>query len=183
MRAIAVLTLAAVALCACATSAGRDDSPTSTVKGFSEWYLASAAGGFPGSDHWPALRPMVTPAFYAALEKGHAGMECHRNATQGTEPPPLAGDLFVSLFEGATSLVSLAVISRSRDQSDVAATWQYDDSRPGQSPARWTDRVILKQIDGRWLIDDFIHEGTWDFAVKGSVTRILMEVAKECATD
>jgi hypothetical protein len=181
MRAIGALTLAAVALSACTTPAGRDGSPTSTVSGFAKWYLASAAGGFPGSDTWPALRPMVTPAFYAALEQGHAGMECHRNATQGTEPPPLAGDLFVSLFEGATSLVSLAVISRNRGQAVVAATWQCGDSRPGQSPAQWTDRVILKQIDGQWLIDDFMHDGTWDFAVQGSVTRGLMEVAKECA--
>ena len=181
MRAIGVIALAANALCACTTPAGRDDSPTSTVSDFSRWYLASAAGGFPPSDTWPALRALVTPAFYAALEKGHAGMECHRSATQGTEPPPLAGDLFVSLFEGATSLVSLAVVSRTRDQAVVGATWRYHVSSPGQPPVQWTDRVMLKQVDGKWLIDDFMHDGTWAFAVKGSVTQVLMEVAKECA--
>lgn len=181
MRAIAVFALAATVLCACTTPAGRDDSPTSTVSDFSRWYLDSTAGSFPRSETWPELRPMVTPAFYTALEKGHAGMECHRNATQGAEPPPLQGDLFVSLFEGATSLVSLAVISQSRDHAVVAATWEYGDPGPGQSPFQWTDHVVMRQIDGKWLIDDFMHEGTWDFAVKGSVTRVLMEVAKECA--
>lgn len=181
MQASWVIALAAVALCACTTPAGRDDSPTSTVSSFSRWYLASTAGSFPGTDTWPTLRPLVTPAFYAALEKGYAGMECHRNATRGTEPPPLAGDLFVSLFEGASSLVSLAVISRSGDEAVVAATWKYSDSRPGQAPTQWTDRVILRRIGGQWLIDDFVHDGTWDFAVKGSVTRVLMEVAGECA--
>jgi hypothetical protein len=181
MRAIGLIALAAVALCACTTAAERDDSPASTVGNFSRWYLTSAAGGFPPSDTWPALRPMVTPAFYAALERGHAGMVCHRSATRGTEPPPLAGDLFVSLFEGATSLASLAVVSRSRDQAVVAATWKYQDARPGQPPAQWTDRVMLKQVDGQWLIDDFMRDGTWDFAARGSVTHILMEVAKECA--
>ena len=124
---------------------------------------------------------MVTPAFYAALEEGHAGLVCHRNATRGTEPPPLAGDLFVSLFEGANSLASLAEISRSGDEAVVAATWQYSDSRPGQPPAQWTDRVMLRRIGGQWLIDDFMHDGTWDFAVQGSVTDALKEVARECA--
>jgi len=38
---------------------------------------------------------------------------------------------------------------------------------------QWTDEVLLRSIEGRWLIDDFIHGGDWQFSVPGSMKRML----------
>jgi len=41
---------------------------------------------------------------------------------------------------------------------------------------------LLRSIEGRWLIDDFIHGGDWQFSVPGSMKRMLRDVAKLCVS-
>jgi len=54
---------------------------------------------------------------------------------------------------------------------------------PGAAEASvlWTDEVTLQADDGRWLIDDFGHGGNWQFTVKGSMKKMLLNVAELCS--
>lgn len=55
---------------------------------------------------------------------------------------------------------------------------------PGAAEASvlWTDEVTLQAVDGRWLIDDFVHGGDWQFTVKGSMKKMLLDVAELCSS-
>ena len=48
------------------------------------------------------------------------------------------------------------------------------------SDRRMTMQAHALPVDGRWLIDDFIHGGDWQFTTRGSVKEILLGVAALC---
>ncbi|HEX2567670.1 MAG TPA: hypothetical protein VHL85_12485 [Burkholderiales bacterium] len=171
----------AVLLALSDASALASPEPRSVVDHFIAWYLDSGAGSFPGRKERAALRPLLTPSFGRVLEAAARGLECHYKATEGKEPPPLEGDLFVSLFEGATYSDGVKEIERTPERASYAIGWVSSPGRVGEKPVRWQDHVLLKRVKGRWLIDDFSHEGTWQFMTRGSVRSTLEEVAAECA--
>jgi hypothetical protein len=177
-----LVALAPLLHCPSASSAPVD-GPRRTVEQFVDFYLNAYKKGFPGTDERKALRPLVTERFMAVLEDAARGMECHYKATGGKEPPPSEGDIFVSLFEGATGVDGIAELQASKDQATYAVSWVFKDPLPGRErepPFTWKDNILLKNIDGRWQIDDFTHEGTWEFMTRGSVSSILKRIASQC---
>jgi hypothetical protein len=159
-------------------------SPRQTVDRFVSFYLSIYKKGFPGAEERAALRPIVTLRFMGALEAAARGMDCDYATTGGKEPPPSEGDIFVSLFEGATSIDRVTELERNDDTAVYSVDWVFADPLPGREkdkPARWKDRILLHHEVGRWLIDDFSHDGTWGFMTKGNVSSNLKWIASFCA--
>lgn len=176
-----------VCLIAClttlATQAAPGDTAKETVDAFVQLYLAKLSGSFPDANGRAALRPLVTPRFDQLLEGAAKGIDCQQKASGGNEPPPSQGDIFVSLFEGATSAEKVAQTKLSSSKATFTIDWKYQDSAPGreqEKPANWSDRLLLKKVAGKWLIDDFTHDGKWEFMTKGATSAHLKWVATFC---
>jgi len=72
---------------------------------------------------------------------------------------------------------------RATERQRLTYRRHFEWREPGAAEASvlWTDEVTLQADDGRWLIDDFVHGGNWQFTVKGSMKKMLLNVAKLCS--
>lgn len=116
------------------------------------------------------------------LRCGHQGRGV-LSPKQQRGPPLVEGDLFSSLFEGATSATYRPIVQKS-DEATFEMEWT-NDGRGITSPPEpfvWKDQVLLVRTPSGWRIADFAHLGTWEFMKKWPVSEILRDVAKECAT-
>ena len=103
-------------------------------------------------------------------------------AAAPTEKPPFTdGDLFSSLFEGPTAFtvgkaVSAAAAPGGRLgdlQVPVDLVHTIDPAAGGGEPATWTDTVLLREENGRFVVADIAFGGGWDFANKGTMIAAL----------
>lgn len=163
-----------------ATATPDPASARATVDRFLEFYFSRYGSGLPNDAERAALSPLVTPAFGEALDAAARAERCHRARTGGSEPPLVQGDIFTSLFEKATR--ATGVVELADDGRTALFGIALEAREPGAAEAAvaWRDRVVLARVDGRWLIDDFIHDGDWQFTTRGSVKAMLEGVAKLC---
>jgi hypothetical protein len=166
-------------LTACVSNPQRP-APRATVDSFLEFYFQEYGSGLPDGAERATLRPMLTEEFAEALDRAAAAQRCASERALGQEPPLVQGDIFSSLFEKATAVVRIAqgTAAPSRVTYRLDFEWREPDAQHAAST--WSDEVVLELVDGRWLIDDFIHGGDWQFTTRGSVKQILLGVAALC---
>jgi hypothetical protein len=155
-------------------------SARATVDRFLEFYFNRYGSGLPNDAERAALGPMVTPAFGAALDAAARAERCHRARTGGTEPPLVQGDIFTSLFEKATRATGVSELADDGRTALFGIALEAREPGAAEAAVAWRDRVVLARVDGRWLIDDFIHDGDWQFTTRGSVKAMLEGIAKLC---
>ncbi|HXC57446.1 MAG TPA: hypothetical protein VNU97_19260 [Rhizomicrobium sp.] len=131
------------------------------------------SSGIPGDADRARYRPYVSPALDALLKQ--AGDAEARFARANKDSPPLVeGDLFSSLFEGATG-VALGACSGDDRNGQCAVNLTYAD--PGDKPTSWTDTVYLVNTPLGWRVDDIGFGGSWAFGNKGKLSDTLRQVA------
>ncbi len=148
--------------------------------------MQAAANGFYGvykslhpSDGVPdaSLRARFAPYVSATLDglMKAAGDSRDRFAAAHSDSPPLAeGDLFTSLFEGASALSVGACTGDGRTgQCTVSCTY----TEPAAKPVTWSDTVLLVNTPAGWRVDDIAYGGTWAFGNKGRLSSTLRQVA------
>jgi hypothetical protein len=156
-------------------AAGADDAALiAAANGFYAVY-----SGFHPSDGIPndAARARYAPVISPALEKllMEAAAAEQRFAKENKDSPPLIeGDLFSSLFEGATSY---SVKSCNVTSASCAVDLTYDDK--AAKPVHWTDTLHLIATPQGWRVDDISYGGNWDFANKGRLTETLRMVISD----
>jgi hypothetical protein len=155
-------------------------SARATVDRFLEFYFSQYGSGLPNDAERAALGPMVTPAFGAALDAAARAERCHRARTGGTEPPLVQGDIFTSLFEKAARATGVSELADDGRTALFGIALEAREPGAAEAAVAWSDRVVLARVEGRWLIDDFIHDGDWQFTMRGSVKAMLEGVAKLC---
>jgi hypothetical protein len=90
--------------------------------------------------------------------------------------------LFCSLFEGYTSVCKIWQDSTDKNRFYVKLAFKDTDKKFGKDILKennqivWIDRVILKNENDHWVVDDIELMGNWDFGLKGSVKKILIDV-------
>ena len=82
-------------------------------------------------------------------------------------PPLIEGNVFVSLFEGATGFS----IGACQPPGQCAVELVYDNKKA--SPIRWSDRVMLVKEGAGWRVNDVAYGGKWPFANTGSLIGTL----------
>ena len=65
--------------------------------------MAAPHDGIPGEAGRAKLAPYITPALEQLLAAGEAAEARYAKETNNQSPPIIEGDLFTSLFEGATA--------------------------------------------------------------------------------
>jgi hypothetical protein len=147
-------------------------------------YAALAAArpsGAPTDAQRLTLAPLLTAELTVLLQRADAARSAARVAAPGEKPPFTDGDLFSSLFEGPTAFavgkaVSAAAAPGARLgdlQVPVDLVHTIDPAAGGGEPTTWTDTVLLREENGRFVVADIAFGGGWDFANKGTMVAAL----------
>jgi len=164
------------------TTPPQPTAPRAAIDRFLEFYFKEYGSGLPDAAQRRTLRPLLTDDLNEALADAAEAERCDKNRTQGQEPPLVQGDIFSSLFEKATATTGIDQGAAAGQQLTYRLRFEWREPGAATASVQWTDEVLLRSIEGRWLIDDFIHGGDWQFSVPGSMKRMLRDVARLCVS-
>jgi hypothetical protein len=164
--------LAAAALAAAAGTAADTSSPAKTAEGFYTIYSTfHPSDGIPDAAGRAKYAPFISVALDKLLTDGNAA-EIKFNKANKDSPPLIEGDLFTSMFEGATSY-KVGACKLSSAGASCAIDLVYDDKK---DPAiRWTDTVYLTKTKAGWRVDDIGYGGNWEYANKGRLSATVRQ--------
>jgi len=146
--------------------------------GFYGAYMNLSHDGIPDEAARAKLAPFVSPALQKLLADGEAAEARYAKQTKNQSPPIVEGDLFTSLFEGATAF-RVGACKANGAKGHCAVTLTYDDK--SAKPTIWTDTVYLVHGAQGWRVDDIAYGGTWAFGNKGKLTETLKYTMKTAA--
>jgi hypothetical protein len=136
-----------------------------------------AEGPSPENATRASLASMLSPALIKLLTAASDTEDrCIKNATKGDKPHVMEGSLFLGAYEGATD-VAYGTPYRRADTAFVTVDLIYVDTRFAKGHKHrvsiWKDRLALRSIDHRWLVDD----------IKLRQKRLLTSVLKDYIAD
>jgi hypothetical protein len=159
-----------------ATPAASQTDMTGAATGF-----LTAYGGFHPSDGIPnatgrtRLAPYLSPTLNKLLADG-ATAEARFAAKVKGAPPLIEGDLFTSLFEGATSW-KLGACAASGANARCPVEFTHAETK--QKPVLWTDTLILANTPQGWRVDDIVYGANFQFGNTGKLTDTLNTILRE----
>ena len=145
-------------------------------------YTALAAqrpSGAPTDAQRAVLAPLLSAELTGLLQRADAARSAARAAAPSEKPPFTDGDLFSSLFEGPTGFAVGAPVSGADAPGGrlgdvrVPVTLTHATDATGGKTTTWTDTVLLREENGRFVVADIAFGGDWDFANKGSMISAL----------
>jgi len=145
-------------------------------------YTALAAqrpSGAPTDAQRAVLAPLLSAELTGLLQRADAARSAARAAAPSEKTPFTDGDLFSSLFQGPTGFavgapVSGAYVPGGRlGDVRVPVTLTRAADPAGGKATTWTDTVLLREENGRFVVADIAFGGDWDFANKGSMISAL----------
>lgn len=140
------------------------DRPEDAAQAVFDRITALHLSGLPSADQQAQLRDALSPALNQAIDEARAWQqqEIERMAREAPDekPPMIEGDYFSSLYEGAQG-ARVATAATEGPRSVVSLTRAYQEA--GSEPLQWTDRALMIEVDGRWLLDDVEYGGEWAF--------------------
>jgi hypothetical protein len=161
----------AAAFLFCAAPALADDA--ADMKAAAAAFYAHSTGlhadGIPDPTLLAKLKPVVSAALNDALNAASLA-ETRFMARNKNAPPLLEGDIFSSLFEGATRF-SVTACQVSGAQGQCSVSLGYDDK--SGKPTAWSDTLVLVKEGGVWRADDVRYGGKWAFANSGTLRDTL----------
>lgn len=105
-------------------------------------------------------------AINQAIEKENISI---KNTPKGDKPELIEGNVFVSLYEGATK-VDVISVNINKDIATVNIKATYDLTKygvPDHNAVSWNDEVILKNENGLWKIDNILYKAGENIRVAG----------------
>jgi len=163
--------------CALPASGAGAQGPAGAAESFYRVVLDGREGGVPSGARLERFRPVVSPSLYALLERAAAAEKAYAYRTHAESPPLVEGDLFTSLFEGATAVQVEGCQEKKSSASCRAALVSLDPA--GGKPVEWTDTVVLTKEGGEWRVGDVEYGGTWQFMHAGRLVGLLESVIAE----
>lgn len=165
-----ILSFLLLPLAACG-DAGPEADAAATARVFYDIRLSEKSGGVPDENLRLRFRSVVSPELDRLLSQAAEAERRHTARVNNQEPPYLQGDIFSSLFEGPTTYEIGTC-----EGKDSAVQCEVLLAHEAEEPVQWTDRVVLIENRGRWLVDDIRYGGDWDFALKGTLQASLQAV-------
>lgn len=140
------------------------------VEGLYRTHVERGASGIPRGEDIAAYRGWLSARIAQGFARGALERDKAIAEYPDMKPPYIEGDMFSSLFEGATSFEVLPQAEKSAELATFAVRFSYKD---GSGQSDWTDRVVAIREDGRWVVDDVLYGGDWGFAAHGSLSQSL----------
>ena len=133
------------------------------------------SAGIPDASGRSRLAPYLSPALNKMLADG-AAAEARFAAKFKNSPPLIEGDLFSSMFEGATAW-KLGACSASGTAARCPVNFSY--VQAGRPPVTWTDTLLLVNTAAGWRVDDIAYGAGFQFGNTGKLTDTLKTVLRE----
>lgn len=158
-----------------AAPADADDMPA-VANGFYTTYVGlPRTGGIPDATARVRYAPFLSPRLAKLIADGAAAESRFAKKIRNA-PPLIEGDLFSSLFEGASSFrLGACSGDTQRGQCSVALTYQA----PGQKPVQWNDMVLLVNSPAGWKVDDIAYKAGFQFGNAGLLSDTLKMAISE----
>lgn len=150
--------------------------PANLANGFLGAYgTFHPSDGIPDTGGRAKLAPYLSPQLNKMLADG-AAAEARFAAKVKGAPPLIEGDLFTSMFEGASAWnVSACTVAGAVARCPVAFTH----AQKGRPPVAWTDTLLLANTPQGWRIDDIVYGGGFQFGNTGKLSDTLKLVLSQ----
>jgi hypothetical protein len=171
---------AAALLLASYVGAQATDDPGAAVNEFYAVYKDQhAQGGIPDATGRLRYTPVLSPRLNKLLTDA-AGAQARLTAkVRNAVPPMLEGDIFSSLFEGATAWkVGTCQADMKSAHCSVALNYTPPPTQNAKAPkpANWSDTVLLVRTPQGWKVDDVIYDAGFQFGNTGRLSEMLQMV-------
>ena len=166
------ITLLLLAGLAAATPARADDATAMAAAANAFYTVYSGlprSGGIPDATARVRYTPLLSSRLNLLINQA-AAAETRFRAKVKDSPPLIEGDLFSSLFEGATT-VKLGACSGDAKAGRCTATLTHSD--PKQKPVSWTDTLELVNTPSGWKVDDIAYNAGFQFGNTGTLSDTL----------
>lgn len=153
-----------------------ETGPETAAAGFLSVYGSfHPSDGIPDAGGRARLQPYLSPALNKLLAEA-AAAEARFSAKIKDSPPLIEGDLFSSLFEGATgSKLGTCAISGNQTRCPVAFTHASSNGKA----TNWTDTLLVANTAQGWRVDDIAYGGGFQFGNTGRLSDTLKTVISE----
>jgi hypothetical protein len=151
-------------------------SPDAAASSFLSVYGSfHPSDGIPDSAGRARLAAYLSPGLNKLLADA-AAAQARFSAKIKNSPPLIEGDLFSSLFEGATlSKLQTCVVSGAEARCPVAFTH----AGAAGKAMNWTDTLLLVNTPQGWRVDDIAYGGGFQFGNTGRLSDTLKTVTGE----
>jgi hypothetical protein len=171
---------AAVLLMASFAAARAADDPTGAANEFYAIYKDQhAQGGIPDATVRLRYSPVLSPRLNKQLTDAAAAQGRLTAKVRNAVPPMLEGDIFSSLFEGATSWKVGACQGDGKSaHCSVALAYAPPSAQNAKAPkpASWSDTLLLVRTPQGWKVDDVIYDAAFPFGNTGRLSEMLQMV-------
>ena len=136
-------------------------------------------GGIPDAAARLRYSAVLSPRLNKQLADAAAAQRRLTAQVKNAVPPMLEGDIFSSLFEGATGWkVGTCQGDAAAARCPVALTHVSPPvaGRPPVKPANWSDTVLLTNTPQGWKVDDVIYDAGFAFGNTGRLSAMLRMV-------
>jgi hypothetical protein len=173
-RILALLLLAAAPLLA---QAG---DPAAAVNAFYAVYQGQAAhgGGIPDATGRLRYSAVLSPRLNKLVLDAARAQGKLTAKVNNAVPPMLEGDIFSSLFEGATAW-KVGACSGDAKVQRCRVTLTHAADTPKDKPANWSDTVVLVATPAGWKVDDVVYDADFAFGNTGRLTAMLQMVISQ----
>jgi len=154
------------------------DDPAAAVNAFYAVYKDHhAQGGIPDATGRLRYTPVLSPRLNKQLTDAAAAQARLTAKVKNAVPPMLEGDIFSSLFEGATSWkVGACQGDAKAARCTVALSYVPAQSAKPPKPANWNDTVIVTSTPQGWKVDDVVYDAGFPFGNTGRLSDMLQMV-------
>ncbi len=155
--------------------------PAAAVSAFYAVYSSQRAqgGGIPDATGRLRFTPVLSPRLNKQLAAAAAAQARLTAKVKNAVPPMLEGDIFSSLFEGATAWkVGACQADATTARCPVALTYAPPPVQNAKAPkpASWNDTIMLVNTPQGWKVDDVIYDAGFAFGNTGRLSAMLQMV-------
>ena len=155
--------------------------PASAANAFYAVYGAQHAqgGGIPDATGRLRYSAVLSPRLYKQLTAAAAAQARLSAKVKNAVPPMLEGDIFSSLFEGASAWKVGTCQGDAKTVRCPVVLTHVTAPSPGQKPEKpvsWNDTLLLVNTPQGWKVDDVIYDAGFAFGNTGRLSGMLAMV-------
>ncbi|HET7084065.1 MAG TPA: hypothetical protein VFI23_04800 [Rhizomicrobium sp.] len=136
-------------------------------------------GGIPDATERLRYSPVLSPRLNKQLAEAAAAQGRLTAKVKNAVPPMLEGDIFSSLFEGATGWkVGACQADAKTARCPVSLNYAPPPGPNAKAPkpANWSDTVLLVNTPKGWKVDDVVYDAGFQFGNTGRLSAMLQMV-------
>jgi len=161
-----------------ATPALAAGDPVAAVSAFYDVYKGQRAegGGIPDATGRLRYQPVLSPRLNKQLTDAAKAQARLTAKVKNAVPPVLEGDIFSSLFEGASAW-KVGVCQGDTKTARCSVALSYAPPAGSRAkPANWADTVLLVNTPQGWKVDDVVYDAAFAFGNTGQLSGMLAMV-------